>query len=111
MTTKQLEFLLLVCNKSSYKEKEFENDIKWLVDNRYLYRKNGFINLTEKAKEFVQRQTKEKYDPEDVVIHTDFLGKLKMINALQVAADCEKMLYKMIAKARGRNKQGENPSS
>ena len=79
MQPRDLELLLVLNNKSNYNEKDFQNEIEYLMINKYIYRKGGCMNLTDKAKDFIKRQVKEKPDVEDLMNCTDHLLRIKIV--------------------------------
>ncbi len=105
MQPKELELLLVLNNKSNYNEKDFKHEIEYLMVNKYIYRKGGCMNLTDKAKDFIKRQVKEKPDVEDLMNCTDHLLRIKIVRSLWKQIQFEDALYKLIAKAREKEKK------
>jgi len=110
MQPRDLELLLVLNNKSNYNEKDFQNEIEYLMINKYIYRKGGCMNLTDKAKDFIKRQVKEKPDVEDLMNCTDHLLRIKIVRSLWKQIQFEDTLYKLISKARERERTNQRLS-
>ena len=99
LTLKQLELLILLYNKSMLNIKSYEPaQIDELVQNNYLYRKQGQLNLTVKAREFVETRVKTKDTVEEILAKYDLDFRRSLFRVLGHNLKMEHELDRMIAK-------------